>query len=121
MEYTKNTGTDKMKNAEQAAIRSKLYDQELEGINAEYEGTPISDGYRIDLGDGQYAKLKITIFDPTKLSIEKQDTEYAEKMQKAAERAEKAEKAASERTRKMQEKADKAAKKVAEAQAQATE
>ena len=106
---------EKMKVAEQAAIRANIYNAAGASIQEMgYSTETISDGMLIHLGEGQYAKLKVSICDPTKFDLEIERETYAQKMRDAAERAEKARLKAEEKERKAKEKAAKAAEKVPE-------
>lgn len=104
-----------MKVAKQAAVRSELYS--LVGTTIEGHGfvtETVSDGMLIHLNDGYYAKLKISLCDPTKFNIEDAREAYAQKMAEAAVRAEKARQKAEEKERKAKDKAVKAAEKTPE-------
>lgn len=108
---------EKMKVAEQAAVRAKIYG--VAGAAVEdigYTTETISDGMLIHLGEGQYAKLKVSVCDPTKFDLEAERDAYAEKTREAAERAEKARLKAEEKERKAKERAAKAAEKAPEAE-----
>lgn len=108
---------EKMKVSEQAAIRSEIYTAAGDAVkNIGYTTETISDGMLIHLSGGQYAKLKVSVCDPTKFDIESEREKYAVKTREAAERAEKARLKAEEKERKAKERAAKAAEKAPEAE-----
>ena len=98
---------EKMSMAKQAEVRKELYEKALSSLAvAGYPTETIKGGALIDLGDGQYAKLSISICDPTKFDLEQTRADYQESVAKAAERAE-------AKAQRMREKAEKAAAKAA--------
>ena len=104
---------------DQAIVRSHLYEVALNAIVQDGKETEvIADGALIHLGDGQFAKLKISVCDATKFDLEATRAEYQEKLAKQAELAQKRAEAAAEKARKVAEreaaKAAKAAEKEAE-------
>lgn len=104
---------------DQAIVRSHLYEVALNAIVQDGKETEvIADGALIHLGDGQFAKLKISVCDATKFDLEATRAEYQEKLAKQAELAQKRAEAAAEKVRKAAEreaaKAAKAAEKEAE-------
>lgn len=104
---------------DQAIVRSHLYEVALNAIVQDGKETEvIADGALIHLGDGQFAKLKISVCDATKFDLEATRAEYQEKLAKQAELAQKRAEAAAEKARKAAErevaKAAKAAEKEAE-------
>lgn len=104
---------------DQAIVRSHLYEVALNAIVQDGKETEvIADGALIHLGDGQFAKLKISVCDATKFDLEATRAEYQEKLAKQAELAQKRAEAAAEKARKAAEheaaKAAKAAGKEAE-------
>ena len=81
---------EKMGTKEQAVVRSHLYEVALNAIVQDGKETEVvSDGALIHLGDGQYAKLKISVCDATKFDLEDTRAKYQEKLARAAEAAEK--------------------------------
>lgn len=110
---------EKMSVKDQAVVRSHLYEVALNAIVQDGKETEvIADGALIHLGDGQFAKLKISVCDATKFDLEATRAEYQEKLAKQAELAQKRAEAAAEKARKAAEreaaKAAKAAEKEAE-------
>ena len=104
---------------DQVIVRSHLYEVALNAIVQDGKETEvIADGALIRLGDGQFAKLKISVCDATKFDLEATRAEYQEKLAKQAELAQKRAEAAAEKARKAAEreaaKAAKAAEKEAE-------
>ena len=98
---------EKMSMAKQAETRATLYEKALSSLAvAGYKTETIKGGSLIDLGDGYFAKLSISICDPTKFDLEQTRADYQESVAKAAERAE-------VKAQKMREKAEKAAAKAA--------
>lgn len=82
--------TEKMSVKDQAVVRSHLYEVALNAIVQDGKETEvISDGALIHLGDGQFAKLKISVCDPTKFDLEATRAAYQEKLAKQAELAQK--------------------------------
>lgn len=83
---------EKMSVKQSNEVRSMLYDMTLGGLP--YKSERIVKGALIHLDDGQFARLTISICDPTKFDLETAREEYAAKLEKqaalAAERAEKA-------------------------------
>lgn len=104
--------SEKMSVKDQAIVRSHLYEVALNAIVQDGKETEvISDGALIHLGDGQFAKLKISVCDASKFDLEATRAEYQEKLAKQAEMAQKRAEAAAEKARKAAEKeAAKAAK-----------
>lgn len=109
---------EKMSVKDQAIIRSHLYEVALNAIVQDGKETEvIADGALIHLGDGQFAKLKISVCDATKFDLEATRAEYQEKLAKQAELAQKRAEAAAEKARKAAEReAAKAAKAAKEAE-----
>lgn len=106
---------DKMNTKAQANTRATIYDIVSEALaNAGYATEMGTDGRVIDLGDGYYGKLKISVCDATKFSITDEREKVAAKAMAAAERAEKARIRAEEKERKRAERAAKAREKIAE-------
>ena len=110
---------EKISVKDQAIVRSHLYEVALNAIVQDGKETEvIADGALIHLGDGQFAKLKISVCDATKFDLEATRAEYQEKLAKQAELAQKRAEAAAEKARKAAEreaaKAAKAAGKEAE-------
>lgn len=103
---------EKMSVKDQAVVRSHLYEVALNAIVQDGKETEvIADGALIHLGDGQFAKMKISICDATKFDLEATRAEYQEKLAKQAELAQKKAEAAAEKARKAAEReAAKAAK-----------
>lgn len=100
---------EKMSMAKSAEVRATLYEKALNSLAvAGYNTETIKGGALIDLGDGYYAKMSISICDATKFDLEATRAEYQEAMAKAAERAE-------AKATKAREKAEKAAAKAAKA------
>lgn len=98
---------------DQAIVRSHLYEVALNAIVQDGKETEvIADGALIHLGDGQFAKLKISVCDATKFDLEATRAEYQEKLAKQAELAQKRAEAAAEKARKA---AEREAAKVAKA------
>ena len=98
---------EKMSMAKQAETRAMLYEKALNPLAvAGFKTETIKGGALIDLGEGQFAKLNISICDATKFDLEKTRAEYQEAVAKAAERAE-------AKAQKAREKAEKAAAKAA--------
>ena len=96
---------EKMSVKDQAIVRSHLYEIALNAIVQDGKETEvISDGALIHLGDGQFAKLKISVCDPTKFNLEDVREKYQEKLAKQAELAQKRAEAAAEKARKAAEK-----------------
>lgn len=108
---------EKMSVKDQAVVRSHLYEVALNAIVQDGKETEvISDGALIHLGDGQFAKLKISVCDPTKFDLEATRVRYQEKLTKQAELAEKRAEAAAEKARKAAEREAAKAAKEAEAE-----
>ena len=94
----------KMSVKDQAIVRSHLYEVALNAIVQDGKETEvIADGALIHLGDGQFAKMKISICDATKFDLEATRAEYQEKLAKQAELAQKRAEAAAEKARKVAE------------------
>lgn len=100
---------------EAAILRANLYEGAILGVNEKgFKTEPFKSGVLIDIGDGYFAKMTISICDATKFDIDATREEYAAILEtrrlaaekKAADDAEKARKAA-ERAEKAKEKADK--------------
>ena len=98
-----------MSQKEQAVVRGRLYEVALNGVVNElgYTTETISDGALIHLGDGQYAKLVVSVCDATKFDLDGVREKYQDKLQRAADRAAKAAAAAEEKARKAEAKAAK--------------
>ena len=103
---------EKMSVKDQAIVRSHLYEVALNAIVQDGKETEvIADGALIHLGDGQFAKLKISVCDATKFDLDATRADYMEKLAKQAELARKRAAAAAEKERKAAEReAAKAAK-----------
>jgi hypothetical protein len=103
---------EKMSVKDQAIVRSHLYEVALNAIVQDGKETEvIADGALIHLGDGQFAKLKISVCDATKFDLGAARADYMEKLAKQAELARKRADAAAEKERKAAEReAAKAAK-----------
>ena len=101
---------EKMPTIQQIETRKELYSVIENSI--EYPSEAISDGLLVDLGNGYFAKVKVSICNAEKFDLEKVRTEYAEKLQKRAEKAEAARIKAEERAKKAAERAAKAAEKI---------
>lgn len=81
---------EKMSVKDQAIVRSHLYEVALNAIVQDGKETEvIADGALIHLGDGQFAKLKISVCDATKFSLDAARADYQEKLAKQAELARK--------------------------------
>lgn len=81
---------EKMSVKDQAVVRSRLYEVALNAIVQDGKETEvIADGALIHLGDGQYAKLKISVCDASKFDLDSEREKYSEKLRKQAELAEK--------------------------------
>lgn len=94
----------KMSVKDQAVVRSHLYEVALNAIVQDGKETEvIADGALIHLGDGQFAKLKISVCDATKFDLDATRAEYQEKLAKQAELAQKRAEAAAEKARKAEE------------------
>lgn len=109
---------EKMTVKESAETRATLYSTAISALEATGLKTePIKGGVLIDLGNGYFAKMAISICDATKFNLEETRAEYAAQVEArnaaaekaAAKAAEKAKKAA-EKAKKDAEKAEKAAK-----------
>lgn len=95
---------EKMSVKDQAIVRSHLYEVALNAIVQDGKETEvIADGALIHLGDGQFAKLKVSVCDATKFDLEATRAEYQEKLAKQAELAQKRAEAAAEKARKAEE------------------
>lgn len=106
---------EKMSVKEQAIVRANLYETVLGAVVASGKQTEvIADGALIHLGDGQFAKLKISVCDATKFDLENERAVYQEKLAKQAEMAQKRADAAAEKARKAAEREAKRAAKEAE-------
>ena len=80
----------KMSVKDQAIVRSYLYEVALNAIVQDGKETEvIADGALIHLGDGQFAKLKISVCDATKFDLDATRAKYQEKLAKQAELAQK--------------------------------
>ena len=105
---------EKMSVKDQVVVRSHLYEVALNAVVQDGKETEvIADGALIHLGDGQFAKLKISICDATKFDLEATRAEYQEKLAKQAELAEKRAEAARIKAEKAEKKAAKEAAKAA--------
>lgn len=103
---------EKMSIAKATETRATLYETALRAISvAGYPTETIKGGALISLGDGQYAKMNISICDATKFDLEKTRQEYREAVERAAERAEAKAKKAREKAERAAEKAAKTAEK----------
>jgi hypothetical protein len=109
---------EKMTVKESAETRATLYSIAISALEATGLKTePFKGGVLIDLGNGYFAKMAISICDATKFNLEETRAEYAAQVEArnaaaekaAAKAAEKAKKAA-EKAKKDAEKAEKAAK-----------
>ena len=106
---------EKMSVKDQAVVRARLYEVALNAIVGEgYQTEVVADGALIHLGDGQYAKMKISVCDASKFNLEDVRAEYQEKLEKQAELAQKRAEAAAEKARKAAEREAKKAAKEAE-------
>lgn len=96
---------EKLKIAEQATIRSNLYDIALSAIAREgLETEIVSKGALIHLENDQFARVTITYCNPEKFDLEKERQEYVDKTAAAAERKAKAAEKAAEKAKKAAEK-----------------
>ena len=110
---------EKMSVKDQAIVRARLYEVALGAVvNEGMQTEVVSDGALIHLGDGQYAKMKISVCDATKFSLEDERAKYQEKLDKQAELAQKRADVAAEKARKAAEREARKAAKVAEATAE---
>ena len=99
---------EKMNVKAQAETRANLYDVALKGIaNAGFETETIADGALVQLPDGYFAKVCVTICDATKFDLEETRAKYQEKLANAAERAAKAAAKSEEKSKKALAKAQK--------------
>lgn len=99
---------EKMSTVEAIETRKTLYAISTEALNmAGYETQPVKGGSLINLGNGHYAKLAISVCDPSK--VDGYITEYAEQQAKNAQRAAEAAAKAEEKARKAAERAAKRA------------
>lgn len=81
---------EKMSVKDQAVVRSNLYEVALNAIVQNgMETEVVADGALIHLGDGQFAKMKISVCDATKFDLEATRVAYQEKLAKQAELAQK--------------------------------
>ena len=105
--------TIKMETKEQVATRARLYDAITEKLTSLGMDTEtIKGGRLIDLGNGFFARVQVSICDVEK--VPEYRAEYAEQLQKDAEKA-------IEKARKADEKAAKAAERAAKKTAPAAE
>ena len=109
---------DKMSVAKQAETRKALYAIAIKALNdAGFVTEPFVKGILIELEEGYFAKMAISINDATKFDLDETRAEYQEKVEKARVATEKAAQKASEKVaedeRKAAEKAAKAAEKAA--------
>lgn len=103
---------DKMSMKEQAEVRVNLYSMAEKVLNDNgYYTEHIKGGMLINIGNGRYAKMSVSICDSDK--VDKWREEYAESMAKKADKAE----AKAERERLKAEKAAKRVEKVKAAEA----
>ena len=102
---------EKMNPSTQATVRSNLYTMVENTVNGNGLTTePVTDGMLVHLEDGNFAKIRISICDPTKFDLDEARKAFAEKTAKAAARAA----AASERAKAAEAKATARAAKAAE-------
>lgn len=104
---------EKMAIVKQAATRSDIYACIEKAIKSDmdYFTETVSDGMLVHLPDGYFAKVKVTVCNAEKFSLDNVRTKYAEKTQKAAERARKAAERAKEKEEKAVARATAAAEK----------
>lgn len=103
----------KMTIKEQATKRAELYTLIETVMKAnDYSPEVCKKGMLLDLEDGNYAIVKVTICNPEKFNLDETRREYAEMMVKRAERAEAARVKAEQREAKAKAKAEIAAEKV---------
>ena len=107
---------EKMSPKEAAIVRSKLYEITLNALvnDGGFDTEAVSDGALVHLGDGQFAKIRISVCDATKFDLNKIREEYKEKLAKQAEAAEKKAEAARAKAEKEARKAEKNKKEVKE-------
>lgn len=103
---------NKMTVKEQAAKRAEIYSAiENQMKTSGYAPEVCKKGMLLDLGDGNYGIVKVTVCNPEKFDLEETRREYAEALVKKAERAEAARIKAEQREAKAKAKAEKAAEK----------
>lgn len=101
---------DKMTVKAQAETRANLYQLTSDALqNAGKATEPFKGGVLIDLGEGYWAKMNITVCDATKFDLEATRTEYQAALAAKAEKAQK-------RAEKLAKDAEKAAAKAAKAE-----
>ena len=99
---------EKMSTVEAIEVRKTLYSIATEALNmAGVETQPVKGGSLITLNDGHFAKLAISVCDPSK--VDGYIAEYAEQQAKNAQRAAEAAAKAEEKARKAAERAAKRA------------
>ena len=105
---------EKMTVKESAETRANLYTVAIDALEATGLKTePFKGGVLIDLGNGYFAKMAISVCDATKFDLEETRAEYAAQVEARNLAAEKAAKKAAEKAKKEAEKAEKAAAKSA--------
>ena len=106
---------EKMTVKDSAETRANLYNTAIGAFEASGLTTePFKGGVLIDLGNGYFAKMAISICDATKFDLEETRAEYAAQVEARNAAAEKAATKAAEKAKKEAEKAEKAAAKAAE-------
>ena len=96
----------KMDTISAAAFRTNIYDIVTKTLEENGMATePVKGGRLIDLGNGYYGKIAVSICDPAKIEIWRE--EYAEQLRKKAERAQAHADKEAEKARKAAEKAAK--------------
>ena len=106
---------EKMTVKDSAETRANLYNTAIEAFETEGLKTePFKGGVLIDLGNGYFAKMAISVCDATKFDLEETRAEYAAQVEARNAAAEKAATKAAEKAKKDAEKAEKAAAKTAE-------
>lgn len=101
---------EKMPTNQQIETRKELYGKIENALG--YTTEPISEGLLVDLGNGYFAKVKVSVCNAEKFDLEGTRIDYAMKLQKRAEKAEAARIKAEEKARKAAERAAKAAEKI---------
>ena len=106
---------EKMTVKESAETRATLYNTAINALEATGLKTePFKGGVLVDLGNGYFAKMAISVCDATKFDLEETRAEYAAQVEARNVAAEKAAAKAAEKAKKDAEKAEKAAAKAAE-------
>lgn len=106
---------EKMTVKESAETRATLYNTAISALEATGLKTePFKGGVLVDLGNGYFAKMAISVCDATKFDLEETRAEYAAQVEARNVAAEKAAAKAAEKAKKEAEKAEKAAAKAAE-------